>query len=241
MDMSLELLTKAIKGEVIMSPELDLMYMALLNNQVPPNWAAISYPSLKALFSWIKDLNQRVEFMRNWLKMGHPASYWLSGFFFPHGFMTGTLQTYARKHLQAIDLLQFKFTVMKVSDPSEVKKAPEDGILVFGLFVEGAKWSAESGCLEEQVPGEMSSSMPLIHFLPTEIKKVEGAALVNQSYDEQNDYRCPVYKTSVRAGILSTTGQSTNFILAVDLPCPENEPPDHWTLRGAAMLTMLND
>jgi len=50
--------------------------------------------------------------MRSWMKGGHPNCYWLSGFFFPHGFMTGTLQTYARKHLKAIDLLQFKFKVM---------------------------------------------------------------------------------------------------------------------------------
>jgi dynein heavy chain len=69
----------------------------------------MAYPSLKTLASWIKDLNLRVEFMRSWMKGGHPNCYWLSGFFFPHGFMTGTLQTYARKHLKAIDLLQFKF------------------------------------------------------------------------------------------------------------------------------------
>jgi len=88
---SLELLMKAIKGEVVMSPELDLMFSALLKNQVPQNWQDVSYPSLKPLASWITDLSKRVEFMRAWLKGGHPACFWLSGFFFPHGFMTGTL------------------------------------------------------------------------------------------------------------------------------------------------------
>lgn len=53
----------------------------------------------------------------------------------------------------------------------------------------------------------MHSLMPIIHFLP----KVDHIP-------NKDDYICPVYKTSVRAGILSTTGQSTNFILAVELP-----------------------
>src|SRR3569833_1248063 len=108
---------------------------------VPPNWQEVSYPSLKPLASWVKDLNQRVEFMRNWLKNGHPATYWLSGFFFPHGFMTGALQTYARKHIKPIDLLEFGFKVLKTTDPSIIERAPEDGIYVYGLFIEGAKWS----------------------------------------------------------------------------------------------------
>ena len=35
---TLSLIMKAIKGLVIMSPELDLMYSSLLKNYVPPNW-----------------------------------------------------------------------------------------------------------------------------------------------------------------------------------------------------------
>ena len=87
--------------------------------------------------------------MRNWLKTGHPPCYWLSGFFFPHGFMTGALQTFARKHNQAIDELEFSFKIRKEQDPGEIGKAPEDGIYVYGLFIEGARWSFEDECLEE--------------------------------------------------------------------------------------------
>ena len=125
MSTSLEILAKAIKGLVLMSPELDLMCSALLKNQVPPNWAAVAYPSLKSLASWVKDLEHRVDFMRGWLKHGHPSAYWLSGFFFPHGFMTGTLQTYARKHLKPIDQLSFKFKVLKEYQPDKITKAPQ--------------------------------------------------------------------------------------------------------------------
>jgi len=64
--------------------------------------------------------------------------------------------------------------------------------------------------------------MPIIHFLPKEnyIRKAD-------------DYNCPVYKTAVRAGVLNTTGQSTNYVLAIDLPTIH--PPEFWTLRGTAM------
>lgn len=82
---SLDQLVKAIKGLVVMSQELDEMYTAFLNNQLPQNWKRVSYPSLKPLGSWYKDLLERVAFLDSWLKNDQPASYWLSGFFFPQG------------------------------------------------------------------------------------------------------------------------------------------------------------
>jgi len=65
---------------------------------VPKSWEANAYPSLKPLASWMKDLIERVTFMENWLKNGNPTCYWMSGLFFPQGFVTGVLQTYARKY-----------------------------------------------------------------------------------------------------------------------------------------------
>lgn len=95
---SLVELEKAIQGFVVMSEELDSMYMSITNNQVPKNWTAVSFLSLKPLATWFKDLKDRVAFMRDWLEHGHPNLFCISYFFFPQGFMTGTLQTHARNY-----------------------------------------------------------------------------------------------------------------------------------------------
>lgn len=88
---SLNDLEKAIHGFIIMSETLDKMYLSLQNGTVPANWAKVAYPSLKPLASWYIDLKLRVVFMDDWLQNGTPKSNWISGLFFPQGFMTGCL------------------------------------------------------------------------------------------------------------------------------------------------------
>jgi dynein heavy chain len=219
-------LQKALKGLVVLSADLDHMFSSLIDSKVPALWEGVAYPSLKPLGSWVKDLVKRVEFVRHWLVRGLPSAFWLSGFFFPQGFMTGVLQTHARKYNIPIDTLNFEFCVLDKS-ADDLKDGPEDGVYVYGLFMDGARWSWEDDGVTDPARGEMFSVIPPIWFLPKpDYETPEGS------------YSCPLYKTSVRAGTLSTTGHSTNFVLSVDLP--SQEAPSQWVLRGVALLCQLD-
>jgi dynein heavy chain len=220
-------LQRAIKGEVVMSGALDAMYTSLLNNQVPSLWETVSYPSLKPLAPWIEDFHERVKFISTWNDEGPPNSFWMSGFFFPQGFMTAVLQVHARKYQLPIDALKFQFTVRKEYNVEDIAAPPEDGVYINGLYFDGARWDDDKMVIADAKLGELYSSAPVIHFNPSHTYK-----------QKKEDYECPVYKTSRRAGILSTTGQSTNFVLAVDLP--STRPQDYWIQKGSAFLCALD-
>lgn len=124
---SLKNIQKAIIGEVVMSEELELMSDSLFNNQVPNMWSEFGFLSLKPLASWVQDLNDRIDFLNRWIKNGTPSIFWISGFFFPQAFFTGTLQNYARKHVIAVDQLNFDFNYLDTVTPADLKEKPADG------------------------------------------------------------------------------------------------------------------
>jgi len=83
MKQSLADIDLAIQGFIVMSEELDSMYLKMQNNQVPDNWTKVGYPCLKPLSSWFLDFLERLTFFRTWCEEGNPTAYWLPGFFFP--------------------------------------------------------------------------------------------------------------------------------------------------------------
>ncbi|OHT16379.1 Dynein heavy chain family protein [Tritrichomonas foetus] len=215
-------LVDAVNGLVVMSDSLQEMYIAFVNGKVPELWANAAYPCMKPLISWFADLVQRVQFIRTWATKGEPAIFWIGGFFFPQSFMTGILQNYSRKHLVPVNKLRFKTETLK--DPVEkISKAPEDGVYIYGMYFDGADWDYDTMTLKDPKVGTSYAPCPVIHLLPC-----EGFV------PKQEDYLCPCYRTQIRAGILASTGLSTNFVVSVQLKVKES--PQFWTLRGAAIL-----
>ena len=236
---SLEKLVSAISGTIIMSAVLDNVYFSLVNNQVPQLWTSNAYPSLKPLYSWVKDLGTRVEFMKKWVKGGNPTKYMLPYFFFPQGFLTAVLQTYSRKNKTAIDKLKFEFKVVDPEKDSTEEPPEAGGVFIDGLYLEGARWDRKRRSLADQQEGVMYDDMLPIAFSPVEIRELTGKE-TKKALKAAVVYHCPLYKTTVRAGELSTTGQSTNYVLSISLPTTDFAPST-WVLRGTALICQLND
>lgn len=144
-------LLKAVKGLVVMSDMLEKMSTSIFNNAVPAVWAAKAYPSLKPLAAWVIDLNARTDFLNKWVEEGIPAVFWISGFYFPQAFLTGTLQNYARKYVISIDTIGFSFQVLDKNPTSP----PKDGCCIWGLYLEGSRWNPVKKVLDESRPKEL--------------------------------------------------------------------------------------
>ena len=149
----------------------------------------------------------------------------------------------------AVNILDFAFDVMK-GEVGEVA-AVEDGVLVYGMWMECCRWDDEEEAICDAREGEVVYKCPVLHLLPDE-DHVVGV----------EDYVCPVYKTSERSGVVGTTGVHSNFVFAVELPMrrgrgagenagegglglgdekEKEKDADFWILRSASMLLSLND
>lgn len=219
-------LKKAIRGILIMSKTLEDIFDSLLVNKIPSSWASKSYPSLKPLGSYISDLCARLTFFQDWIENGSPVVYWLSGFYFTQSFLTGIMQNYARKHRIPIDVLTFEF---EFCDKCDLAEKPDRGAYVKGLFMEGARWCSSKKIIQDSLPKLLFDQLPVIWIKPNEKLKVV----------ETEHYECPVYKTSARRGVLSTTGHSTNYVLNIKIP--SDRPQNYWINRGVAALCQLDD
>eukprot|EP00764_Aduncisulcus_paluster_P008088 gnl/Carplike_NY0171/2637_a3544_383.p1 GENE.gnl/Carplike_NY0171/2637_a3544_383~~gnl/Carplike_NY0171/2637_a3544_383.p1 ORF type:complete len:1624 (-),score=590.72 gnl/Carplike_NY0171/2637_a3544_383:137-4699(-) len=277
---SLDQLQKAIKGIVVMSGTLESVYNCLFNNQVPALWSAKAYPSLKPLSSWVKDLISRLRFIAGWVRDGVPHVLWISGFFFPQAFLTGTLQNYARKYHLPIDTIKFSFKVQDGGIPGENEddsvvsttkicdlsspiddafigrgnvidgddKLPRipagDGCYIRGLFLDGARWDYSKHILIDALPKELYSVMPRVQLIPCvkpeDDPEGESLGITQRKTDDGHHiYVCPVYKTLERAGVLTTTGHSSNFVLPIELPSDKDQSV--WIKRGTALVCALDD
>lgn len=71
-------------------------------------------------------------------------------------------------------------------------------MLVHGMFMDSSRWDDADMVVEDALPRVMNPALPVVQFEP------------RQNYvPDPSLYHAPLYKTSARAGTLSTTGGVT--------------------------------
>lgn len=140
----------------------------------------------------------------------------MSGFFNPQGFITAMRQEVTRAHKGwALDQVNIHNEVTRMY-PDSCPKPPKEGVYVYGLFLDGASWDSKKSILKESINKMLFTAMPVVHIYAINSTAAKDARL----------YVCPVYKKPKRTDL--------NFITPLWLKTPEK--PEHWVLRGVAIL-----
>ena len=208
---------------------------------------------------WFTELIERNNQFNSWCFDGRPNTFWMTGFFNPQGFLTAMRQVrhavvtpnsyclhliclcttvvdmvvlslppphcdvcfarpqeVTRAHKGwALDTVVLHNDVTKMNR-DDVQQPPQEGVYVYGLFLEGAGWDRRGCKLIEPKPKILFEPLPVIHIY----------AINTTSGRDARMYECPIYKKPRRTDL--------TYIAPVELKTNQN--PDHWVLRGVALL-----
>lgn len=132
---TLNLLRKALAGEIGMDNVLDNITNSLFNGQIPIDWRRLAPDTCKSLSNWIEHLNRRATQYRYWASSGEPLVMWLSGLHIPESFLTALVQVACRKNNWPLDRSTLFTIVTDYADPDDVEERPESVSFYFFGFI----------------------------------------------------------------------------------------------------------
>ncbi|XP_072018853.1 LOW QUALITY PROTEIN: dynein axonemal heavy chain 5-like [Amphiura filiformis] len=212
---TLQDLKLAIDGTIIMSENLRDALDNIYDARVPSAWRKISWESTTLGF-WFVELIERNTQFHAWCFEGRPNVFWMTGFFNPQGFLTAMRQEITRAHKGwALDSVVLHNDMTKFLK-EDIQTAPPEGVYVHGLFLDGAGWDRRNCKLIEPQPKVLFTPLPVCHVYA--VNTIGGKDHVCTE--------CPVYKKHLLTDL--------TYIFPLFLKTVQH--PDHWTLRGVALL-----
>ncbi|CAJ1068269.1 LOW QUALITY PROTEIN: dynein heavy chain 10%2C axonemal [Xyrichtys novacula] len=218
MQRSLAELQRALAGEVGMSSELDEVARALFNGHIPAIWKKLAPDTLKSLGNWMVHFRRRFEQYSYWVDNGEPKVMWLSGLHIPESYLTALVQAACRKNGWPLDLSTLYTQVTQHRHEDEISDRPGQGCFVSGLYLEGADWDGEKGCLVKSKPKALVVELPILKVIPIETRRLRL----------QNTLRTPVYTTSLRRNAMGV-----GLVFEADLFTTMHI--SHWVLQGVCL------
>jgi len=221
-------LDSGLKGDLSITEPMEIMMNAMASNRQPPSWEKLAWASRAPLSTWLIDLLARHNQLLSWTgDLAQPKVSWISGFFNAQAFVTAVMQVASRKNDWALDKLITTVDVSKKMTPEEIEGTSRDGAYVYGLYMEGARWDVQAGCMEDAYMKELYPKLPVILM----------RAILTEKEDTRGIYRCPVYKQTERA----TPGYHTpgsGYLFMMQLKT--KQPASKWVMAGVALLAALD-
>ncbi|KAM5298595.1 dynein axonemal heavy chain 8-like [Ctenodactylus gundi] len=212
---SLHDLKLAIEGTIIMSENLRDALDNMYDARIPQIWKKVSWDSATLGF-WFTELLERNAQFSTWIFEGRPNVFWMTGFFNPQGFLTAMRQEVTRAHKGwALDTVTIHNEVLRQTK-EEISSPPAEGVYIYGLYLDGAAWDRRNGKLTESTPKVLFTQLPVLHIF----------AINSTAPKDPRLYVCPIYKKPRRTDLTFITVVYLRTVL----------PPDHWILRGVALL-----
>ncbi|CAL8251349.1 unnamed protein product [Boreogadus saida] len=218
MGLSLAELQRALAGEVGMSSELDQVARALFNGNIPDIWRKLAPDTLKSLGNWMLHFNRRYSQYSTWVEEGEPNVMWLSGLHIPESYLTALVQATCRKNGWPLDRSTLYTQVTQYRSEEEVNERPGQGCFVSGLYLEGADWDVEEGCLVRSKAKVLVVQLPVLKVIPIEDHRLSL----------RNTLRTPVYTTSMRRNAMGV-----GLVFEADLSTTKHI--SHWVLQGVCL------
>ncbi|GAB1300831.1 Dynein axonemal heavy chain 8 [Apodemus speciosus] len=216
---SLSDLKLAIEGTIIMSENLRDALDNMYDARIPQLWKRVSWDS-STLGFWFTELLERNAQFSTWIFEGRPNVFWMTGFFNPQGFLTAMRQEVTRAHKGwALDTVTIHNEVLRQTK-EEIITPPAEGVYIYGLYMDGASWDRRNGKLTESTPKVLFMQLPVLHIF----------AINSTAPKDPKLYVCPIYKKPRRTDLTFITVVYLRTVLS----------PDHWILRGVALLCDIN-
>jgi dynein heavy chain len=242
------LLESSLKGNTVLTPDLESDIESIYKDFVPAQWLLSGYISTKPFASYIQDLCTRVEFFSNWITHGSPFNnhYYLSYFCNPSGFIGTIKQKYAMETNNAFYQVTLEFRVINDDDS---KSIPKSGYLIKGIFIEGGYWDRKINGLKDEIVQDLYNNLPTLLISP--VKQMEeqtniitnaiatGTGVIKHSF--------PLYYIPIRGTLLG----KSSYVMDVNLPIikenkdnlekPASEYAAYWVRKGTCLLLSKND
>jgi dynein heavy chain len=188
--------------------------------RVPEEWINDGFSTNRKLTPWLTSIELRIQQYKAFESENAPPKIvFINRLFNPLSYLTAIRQTFAQTSNLELDklIIVTEPTSIDLRNQKDSITLPKDGIMIYGMHLQGARWDEENRIIDESKPREDYCVMPVINCKTEDTSKIKA--------EDKTVYNCPVYRTTKRDATYVFTAQFKTKANAAK-----------WTIAGVAVI-----